>query len=117
MPGRRENWLSDKRRQKYRTPEDMSAFRDEERWAARSGVELFAHVSRNDKQLNEEQSYQSDPATALGRPVDDFSRRFLLLLGNPQPPAHLHSPLANDRRHRPGLGSLCVVGARPGNEQ
>src|SRR2546421_9929228 len=100
MPGRRENWLSDKRRQKYRTPEDMSAFRDEERWAARSGVELFAHVSRNDKQLNEEQSYQSDPATALGRPVDDFSRRLFFLLRKPRTPAELYFLLSKQPRAR-----------------
>src|SRR2546421_6176773 len=101
MPGRRENWLSDKRRQKYRTPEDMSAFRDRERWVARSGVELVAHVSRNDKQLNEEQSYQSDPATALGRPVDDFSRRFFFLFRKPPTPRQLPSAPSEQSPARP----------------
>jgi hypothetical protein len=69
--------LSDKLRHQNQTGADFMIL-SVKRFCPRS-VRRARRSFQRREQLNE-QNYKPDPATALGRPVDDFSRRILFLL-------------------------------------
>src|SRR5262245_60017047 len=91
--------LSDKPRQQNQTDADLTAFGFRE--ISHQHERRVAPGSAKCKQQNWHY-HKSDLATSFGRSVDDFSRRILLLLRDPEPPPYLHSPLAHHRGHWSG---------------